>query len=149
MSSSKSRRLALRELLLAGRPGTQIELCRALAARGFAATQSTISRDLKVLGAARVLRDDGDFGYSLRSAPRGAFPGEMIVAVQHNETAIVVRTRVGRAPAVGLELDAMGHDDILGTIAGDDTVLVIPRSIAATPRLAEHLRRLAGIETSL
>jgi len=146
VSSSKSRRLALRQLLLAGRPGTQAELGRALAEQGFTATQSTISRDLKVLGAARVLRDDGDFGYSLRTGPSGAFPGEMIVSVQHNESAIVVRTRVGRAPAVGLELDAMGHDDILGTIAGDDTVLVIPRSITATSRLAEHLRRLAGLD---
>jgi len=146
MPSAKARRTALRQLLVGGQPGTQAELCHALADQGFPATQSTVSRDLKVLGAQRVLRADGDYAYHLRTGAPAQVPGEMILAVAHNETAIVIRTRVGLAPAVGLDLDALRHEDILGTIAGDDTVLVIPRSVAATPRLAEDLRRIAGLE---
>jgi transcriptional regulator of arginine metabolism len=69
----------------------------------------------------------------------------MVLAIEHNEVAIVVRTRVGRAPAVGLELDGLRHPDILGTIAGDDTVVVIPRSIARVAELASALSELAEL----
>ena len=146
MTSAKARRLTLRQLLLGGQTGTQQELCDRLADRGFVATQSTVSRDLKVLGAQRVLRDDGHFAYHLRGNGRGAFPTEMILAVDHNETTVVVRTKVGRAQAVGLDLDDMNHADILGTLAGDDTVLVVPRSIKETAALARSLRELAGLD---
>jgi len=149
MSLAKSRRLALRQLLVAGQPGTQSELCGALAERGHAATQSTISRDLKVLGAQRILRGDGNFAYHLRPRVPTPFQGDMILSVSHNEVMVVVRTRVGRAPAVGLDLDAMRHEQILGTLAGDDTVLVIPRSTSATASLAAELRELAGLVPSV
>lgn len=69
----------------------------------------------------------------------------MVLSVLHNETTIVLRTQVGRAPAVGSELDALNHDDILGTLSGDDTVLVIPRTVSVVESLSEHLRRLAGV----
>lgn len=128
-----------------GRPGTQIELCDALAERGFVATQSTVSRDLKLLGAGRTLRDDGSYAYHLRSGAPGPFPADMIVGVEHNEAIIVVRTRIGRAPAVGIEIDAMAHPHVLGTISGDDTVLVIPRSLRLTASLANELRDLSGL----
>jgi transcriptional regulator of arginine metabolism len=146
MTSSKTRRLVLRQLLLGGQTGTQQELCEHLAEKGFASTQSTVSRDLKVLGAQRLLREDGHFAYHLRGNGRGAFPSEMILAVDHNETTIVVRTKVGRAQAVGLDIDDLKHADILGTLAGDDTVLVVPRSVKETLNLARSLRELAGLE---
>jgi transcriptional regulator of arginine metabolism len=143
MTETKERRKILRQLLLAGSGGsTQAQLVGALAERGFATTQSTISRDLKLLGAERRVRDDGNQVYRLEPGP-GVFPVGMVVAVEHNEVLVIVRTRVGRAPAVGLELDALGNPDILGTIAGDDTVLVIPRSIERVRQLADVLAALA------
>ena len=145
MESSKARRAALRKLLVMGQASTQGELCRMLAERGHRATQSTVSRDLKLLGAQRLQRDDGEQVYHLRSRAPGGFPAEMVLGVEANETMIVVRTRVGRAQAVGLELDAVGIAGILGTLAGDDTVLVIPRSVGATAELARQLRELAGL----
>jgi transcriptional regulator of arginine metabolism len=69
----------------------------------------------------------------------------MVVSIEHNGHLVVVRTRVGRAQAVGLELDALRHPDLLGTLAGDDTVLVIPRSVGATAALARRLRELADL----
>lgn len=145
MSETRERRQILRQLLLEGSGGsTQTQLVEALAEHGIATTQSTISRDLKYLGAERRVRDDGTPIYRLDPGP-GVFPIGMVLAVEHNEAMIVVRTRIGRAPAVGIEIDALELDDVLGTIAGDDTVLVIPRSIAQVEALASKLRELAEL----
>jgi transcriptional regulator of arginine metabolism len=146
MESSKSRRATLRKLLSMGQASTQTELCRMLADRGHRTTQSTVSRDLKLIGAHRILRDDGNFVYHLRSSAPGSFPTEMVVGVDHNEALVVMRTRVGRAQAVGLELDGMHLPGVLGTIAGDDTVLVVPRSLTQTVELAKRLRELVGLD---
>lgn len=145
MESSKSRRSALRKLLAMGQASTQDELCAMLAERGHRATQSTVSRDLKLLGAQRVQREGGEYVYHLRNTAPSGFPADMVVGVEHNEVAIVIRTRVGRAQAVGLELDALRVPGVLGTLAGDDTVLVIPRSVSQTAELARRLRELAGV----
>jgi transcriptional regulator of arginine metabolism len=146
MVTAKQRRATLRKLLSTGHRGTQEELCAELAERGFPTTQSTISRDLKLLGAQRSLSDDGAFVYGLRTGVHGSFPADMVLDIEHNESMVVVRTRVGRAQAVGLDLDAMRHPGMLGTLAGDDTVLVIPKSITQTAELARRLRELAGLE---
>jgi transcriptional regulator of arginine metabolism len=146
VSDTKQRRKLLRQLLLAGSGGsTQAQLAAALAERGLHTTQSTISRDLKLLGAQRRARDDGSFVYRLETVGRTNFPAGMVLGVEHNETVIVVRTRVGRAPAVGIELDGLRHPEILGTIAGDDTVIVIPRSITRVAELALALSELAEL----
>lgn len=146
MPTAKQRRTTLRKLLLTGHSGTQEQLCDELAKRGYATTQSTISRDLKLLGAQRMLAEDGSFVYSLRVGSPGTFPSEMVLSIEHNEAMVVVRTRTGRAQAVGLDLDAMRHPGLLGTLAGDDTVLVIPKSVGQTAELARRLRELAGLE---
>jgi transcriptional regulator of arginine metabolism len=146
MSETKQRRKLLRQLLLSGSGGsTQAQLATALAERGLQTTQSTISRDLKLLGAQRRTREDGSFVYRLESVGRTNFPAGMVLSVEHNESVIVVRTRVGRAPAVGIELDGLRHPEILGTIAGDDTVVVIPRSVARVGELASSLAELAEL----
>jgi transcriptional regulator of arginine metabolism len=146
MSETKQRRKLLRQLLLSGSGGsTQAQLATALAERGLQTTQSTISRDLKLLGAQRRAREDGSFVYRLESVGRTNFPAGMVLSIEHNECVIVVRTRVGRAPAVGIELDGLRHPEILGTIAGDDTVVVIPRSIARVSELASSLAELAEL----
>ena len=146
MSETKQRRKTLRQLLLSGRGGsTQAQLVEALAERGLPTTQSTISRDLKLLGAQRRVREDGSFVYRLESAGRTNFPAGMVLSDEHNEAVIVIRTRVGRAPAVGLELDGLRHPDVLGTIAGDDTVMVMPRALARIGELASALAELAEL----
>jgi transcriptional regulator of arginine metabolism len=146
VSETKERRKALRQLLLSGRGGsTQAQLVHALGERGIKTTQSTVSRDLKLLGAQRRVREDGNFVYRLESAGRTSFPAGMVLSVDHNESMVVIRTRVGRAPAVGIELDGLRHPDILGTIAGDDTVLVIPRSVQRVAELAAALAELAEL----
>lgn len=146
MATVKQRRTALRKLLATGHRGTQEQLCAELGIRGFPTTQSTISRDLKLLGAQRTMADDGSFVYGLRTGSHSMFPADMVLGIEHNESMVVVRTRIGRAQAVGLDLDAMRHPGLLGTLAGDDTVLVIPKSVTQTAELARRLRELAGLE---
>jgi transcriptional regulator of arginine metabolism len=145
VTDTKQRRKLLRQLLLSGGGSSQAQLVAALAERGLPTTQSTISRDLKLLGAQRRAREDGSFVYRLESVGRTNFPAGMVISIEHNENVIVVRTRVGRAPAVGLELDGLRHPEILGTIAGDDTVVVIPRSITRVSELAHALTELAEL----
>lgn len=145
MSQAKDRRKALRKLLLAGRGSTQAELVELLEARSMHTTQSTISRDLKLLGAQRRVREDGSFVYSIERARRPEFPAHMVTSVEHNQVMIVMHTLVGRAPVVGVELDALRHHDILGTLAGDDTVLVIPRDVNEILTLVERLRELSEL----
>jgi transcriptional regulator of arginine metabolism len=144
--AARDRRKALRAILLQGGGTTQQGLCELLAARGFPTTQSTVSRDLKLLGAERRLGEDGSFVYALLAYGPNQFPSQMVMEVEHNEVAVVIRTRVGRAPAVGIELDNLRHPDILGTLAGDDTVLVVPRTISRIRELAASLRELAQLE---
>ena len=141
--SAKERRKSLRKLLLMGRGGSQAELLELLRGQGHHTTQSTVSRDLKLLGAERRLDTHGELVYTLESGSQASFPSQMILSVEHNEHLIVVRTRVGRAPAVGIELDNLRDPDILGTIAGDDTVLVVPIRAAMLTRLVHRLRELS------
>lgn len=146
MTSAKARRAVLQELLSGGRASTQAELCALLAARGHASTQSTVSRDLKRLGAQRTVGLDGEPVYRLAhgAASRGLSTG-IVIGVEHNECMVVLRTPAGRAQVVGIELDDLDHPEVLGTLAGDDTVLVVPRSITRIGVLVRALRELAGL----
>ncbi len=146
LGGTKARRRALRALLVAGQAATQAQLSAMLNERGFAVTQSTVSRDLKLLGALRRVSDSGELEYYLERLKVARFPAEMIVRVTNNETMLVVRTRIGRAPAVALELDALRHPEILGTIAGDDTVLVVPSSVTRIDALRRVLLELADLD---
>jgi transcriptional regulator of arginine metabolism len=146
MTSAKARRAVLQELLSGGKASTQAELCELLAARGHTATQSTVSRDLKRLGAQRTMGADGEPVYRLgaTTTARGLSPG-MVTSIEHNECLVVLRTSVGRAQVVGIEIDDLEHPEIIGTLAGDDTVLVVPRSVARIGELVKALRVLTGV----
>lgn len=145
MTASERRRGAVARILRARRIGTQEELLDALAREGFRATQATLSRDLTRLGARRVSGADGAFyevdgaaGEDGHAALRG-----LAVAVDANASLVVVRTAAGAASAVARAVDDARLPEVLGTIAGDDTIFVAPaagvrpRRLAA--RLAEHL----------
>ena len=143
MKSTQERRKLLRKMLMEGAGQTQTELCELLAERGVATSQSTISRDIKLMGAERRVREDGALVYCLeRKIGRERFPSEMVTQVEYNEQLVVLRTRVGRAPAVGVEIDALHHPEILACIAGDDAVLVVPRSIRLTRKVAALLQEI-------
>ena len=114
---------------------SQAQLVDLLADEGVEATQTTVSRDLEELGAVKVRLPGGDSAYALaelpslsRSAPTDHLRrvlGEWVVEVAPSGNLVVLRTPPGCAHVVGSALDRSGLDGVLGTVAGDDTVLVV------------------------
>jgi transcriptional regulator of arginine metabolism len=132
------------------RVGTQFELLDALADAGCAVTQATISRDIREL---RLEKTHDQFGrprYILPHAARRSDPGEALHSVLGQfgrrvtpaGNIVVLQSELGAAPAIARALDELDHARVVGTLAGDDTVLVI----APTERAARTLaRELAAI----
>jgi transcriptional regulator of arginine metabolism len=141
------RRQRLIELLQQGLAGTQEEIVERLAADGFAATQATISRDLDDVGAVRS-HDNGRTVYSLpdRNGPPTGFGkriiAELVRSVEASSNLVVVKTFPGMAPTVGAVLDQAGVAGVLGTVAGDDTVLVVADEKTGGKRVAATIETL-------
>jgi transcriptional regulator of arginine metabolism len=149
------RRRAILEILARGTIASQEELREALSRRRFRVTQATLSRDLKALRVSRVPTGSG-YRYAVAGGmePPPPDPGagrrvaSEVIAVEGNEVAIVLRTPPGRAQGVGVFLDGLRRGDILGTLAGDDTVLVLPRSVKRIARLRRALCEQFGIRAA-
>ena len=132
--------------------GTQEELARALAKRGASVTQATVSRDVKRLGLVKVSGADGAYRYSVANGFAGAHPSaednlrnafrEFVTGVDAGEAVFVVKTLSGRANAVAIALDEARRPEVAGTIAGDDTILVIVRKARDRERARRELEKL-------
>lgn len=141
---------------------SQAELARLLADEGFEVTQGTLSRDLDDLGAVRLRSPGGGLVYALPTeggdrrpklpadadsadAPRlRRLAEELLVSAEANGDLVVVRTPPGAAQFLASALDCAERPDVLGTIAGDDTVLVISRNPDGGTALAAALLALAN-----
>jgi transcriptional regulator of arginine metabolism len=125
---------SLRKLLSAGLISTQEELVEELRHQKFRVTQSTISRDLRKIGAIKGQDATGRTVYRLldESSMPAIMPGHgfggLLVNIQHNGSLIVINTTPGSASLVARQLDQTKPEGILGTIAGDDTIFVAPVS---------------------
>jgi transcriptional regulator of arginine metabolism len=132
MTESVAERLnVLRKILESGKNSTQEEIRDMLEARGHQVNQSTISRDLRKLGAIKTTDSKGRTVYRLSEvASESTFVaqslGDLIVNIAHNDSMIVIQTTPGSASLVARHLDMNKPADILGTIAGDDTIFVAP-----------------------
>lgn len=130
---------------------SQEELRRLLRQRGWDVTQATLSRDLRELRLARVPTPDGP-RYRAASDGAGAAGGpaaegllaQLVLTVDGVGELLVVRTVSGGAQPVAAALDREGWPEVLGTIGGDDTILLVCRSAAARDRIARRIRDLAG-----
>lgn len=133
MAPSVSERLnALKKILESGKNSTQEELRDMLEARGHDVNQSTISRDLKKIGALKGTDHKGRTIYRLSESSNetSSFANQsmsdLILNIAHNDSMIVIQTSPGSASLVARRLDMDRPADILGTIAGDDTIFVAP-----------------------
>jgi transcriptional regulator of arginine metabolism len=146
------RREVVARILRTRRIGTQEELLAALAAAGVRATQATLSRDLARLGARRVSRPEGGTIYELEPAAEanglGALRG-LVQAISANASLVVIRTHPGSAPAIARAIDLGGVPEVLGTIAGDDTIFVAPAGDLRPRRLAARLAEILGTPAAL
>lgn len=130
--------------------GTQRELVEALRAMGCKVTQATVSRDIRELALQKVRTRLGYSRYVLDARDQVEDPVEAARRVMRNfvnsisvvENLIVVRCELGSAAAVSQRIDNLSHADVLGTIAGDDTLLMVVESAARAPSLKRFLDRL-------
>lgn len=141
--------------LLAEKPvASQGQLVELLAADGIVATQATVSRDLDELGAIKVRVPGGELVYAIPEHPAEQVAphehlrrvlGDWAVEVHASANLVLLRTPPGSAHVVASALDRGGIDGVLGTVAGDDTVLVVASAGYEGSTLAERLRELAGL----
>jgi transcriptional regulator of arginine metabolism len=132
----------------------QAQLVDLLADEGCVATQATVSRDLDDLGAIKVRVTGGESAYAIPALPtqqiapedhlRRVF-GDWVVEVAHSVNLVVLRTPPGSAHVVGAALDRAGLPDILGTVAGDDTLVVVVSEQAGGAAVADYMTDLAGL----
>ena len=142
-NEQSDRRDAIRALLGQGPARTQQSLVDELGRRGFAATQSSVSRDLRELGAVKTTR-----GYELPEIAPGD-DGELVAVAEFIRSMrpagahlLVIRTAVGAAQRVALALDRLGWPEIVGNIGGDDTVFVATDSANHQKILSAKIERV-------
>jgi transcriptional regulator of arginine metabolism len=148
----KERRQRAILTLVATRPiHSQEELVSLLQRQGFEVTQATISRDIKELGLTKVpiRSENGDiFKYVVPSAPTSYASrlhramAELSTTISASENLIIIRTSPGSAMMLASAVDEAGWPEVLGTIGGDDTILVVVRSAADTPYVAQRFMDL-------
>ncbi|HEX6339453.1 arginine repressor [Umezawaea sp.] len=135
---------------------SQSELAKTLAMEGIEVTQATLSRDLDELGAVKLRGADGgapvyvipEDGSPVRGVQGGTSRlarvlGELLVSVDHSANLAVLRTPPGAASFLASALDRAALHDIVGTIAGDDTIIVVARDPLTGAELAERITSLS------
>ncbi len=146
MPETASRRRALRRLIATGTPRNQSELVDALQEQGFAVTQATVSRDLTAMG---VKKDGSRYLLSNRPVDHGYLARTLSAYVESFSSSgnlVVLRTPPGAAQVVAAALDGSDLEGIIGTVAGDDTVLVVATRADGGASLQRKLEKI-GVAT--
>jgi len=156
MSKSQRQHL-LAKILEEQAVSSQAKLVELLKAEGVDVTQATLSRDLEELGAVKVRVPVGDSVYAVPDNPtERVLPvdhlrrvlGEWLVEVSVSNNIVVLRTPPGSAHVVASAVDRAGLPEIIGTVAGDDTVILVAASDTTGEEVSERLKDLAGIRTA-
>ncbi|TYP51647.1 arginine repressor [Thermosediminibacter litoriperuensis] len=142
------RHMKIREIIREKPIETQEELAEELRKCGFNVTQATVSRDIKELRLVKVLRDNHHYCYS--EPDKSTFVSDKlvrmfrdsIVSIDSAENLVVIKTLSGTAHAAAAAIDGLNWKEIVGTVAGDDTILVVARSKPAVKDLVEKLESL-------
>lgn len=132
---------------------SQEAICRELLRQGIKVTQATVSRDIKELNLVRIPTGDGRYRYSMMPGdPSTAFRErfrrlfeDCCLDMDVSKNIILIKTIDGTAPAVGEALDNLKLSYVLGTVAGDNVVLVVVREDMSPGKSLENLRRIAGL----
>jgi len=148
--SKEKRKQDIKKIISSRKISGQEELLEELSDLGYDITQATLSRDLKEMGIAKV--PDHELGYIYvlpqkfgmmeRMGAAMSVPGESIMSIEFSYNFGIVRTYPGFANSVAILIDSSKENSIAGTIAGDDTILVIPREPASKTDVEAALIRL-------
>lgn len=144
-----NRQAKILELIAAKDIETQEQLLNELDSCGFPATQATISRDIKELRLIKELGPNGTYRYSAAakqrehssSAKLNSIFKQCVIACDHAQNIVVIKTMPGLASAACSAIDAMGSDDVVGTLAGDDTAFLLLRDTTSATSLCTDIRR--------
>lgn len=150
MKSKKERITIIREVIQSQSIGSQDELQRELLRRGYEVTQATLSRDLKQMQIAKIATREGSYMYVMPDVAASAknkaaahiIPPKTVagvISIECSQVLIVVRTKPGYASSIAYDIDMSSLPEVMGTVAGDDTILVIPRAGYTTHQVAEAL----------
>ncbi len=150
MLSKDQRHRRIQEIIAQDSISTQAELVERLRAEGVLVTQATVSRDINELRLVRLPVGKGRHRYSLAQVSHHDTTQvelqrlfqNFVTDVDRGENIVVVRTADGHATGVAFLLDRMRRDDIVGTIAGEDTIFVVARSVQEGEVLMEELNEL-------
>ena len=153
--TTKVQRQQLIARMIAKTPvSSQAQLLEMLSSEGISATQATVSRDLEDLGAVKVRVPGGDTVYAIpeyepaRLAPEDHLRrvmGEWVAEVKPSGNVVVLRTPPGCAHVVASALDRSTVAGLIGTVAGDDTLICVADEVIGGKALADTLRDLAGL----
>ena len=151
--ATASRRRLIRKLLAGGEITSQALLVELLEKEGFPVTQATVSRDLDALGAIKVRDDHGAVRYSLAPSAEQLTEAEMRMRRAVNEfvnemavsdNLVVLHTPIGAAHLVASAIDRAVVDGIVGTVAGDDTVLIVADADIGGEVVAEKIEKMGA-----
>ena len=134
------------ELVNRGSIGTQEALVAALEERGVQVTQATVSRDIRELHLTKAQDSGGSYRYVTRTGDERSLSDrlrrmlrESMLSVAASENLVVIKTLAGSANVAAEALDTLAWPEVLGTLAGDNTVLVVARGADAAPTVVERL----------
>jgi transcriptional regulator of arginine metabolism len=150
MKTRTQRLLAVKRIIENQKISSQEELLEMLVKGGFQLTQATLSRDLKFLRAAKIADTSRGYVYFLPSQESEQanllsgenFPLNGFISIEFAWHLGVIRTLPGYASSIASAIDKMGDYQVIGTIAGDDTILIIPREGATKENVINMLARL-------
>jgi transcriptional regulator of arginine metabolism len=151
--NKRARHAQILDVLRQHRVTSQEALRELLLERGTDVTQATLSRDIRELRLVKIPTAEGASHYSLPEEWESTPPLESLLptllqSVDGVDHLLVIRTRKGGAQAVAVGIDWEEWPEVLGTLAGDDTILLILRSKEALPILRERIERMGGTESS-
>ena len=143
--SVSARRAKAISLIQAGLVHSQSDLVIQLKKAGYKVTQATASRDLEEIGAIRARNKDGETIYEIRDSSDDAIvrctpmPSKLILSVDHSANLAVIHTPPGAAQFLASSLDHAGLTGVIGTIAGDDTIILVSKKATGGAHLAKEL----------
>lgn len=139
------RHIKIREIITNQEIETQDELVDALKEAGYLVTQATVSRDIKEMHLVKVPLPDGRYKYSLPADQRfnplqklKRALTDSFVSIDHTDHLVVMKTLPGNAHAIGALIDNLDSEYIMGTICGDDTILIICRHREKSKEVVDH-----------
>ncbi|NOX37841.1 MAG: arginine repressor [Calditrichaeota bacterium] len=146
MAKKKERQFVIKQIVQEEHISNQAELLQKLRERGYQTTQATLSRDLHEMGIIRTPTQDG-YRYVI-SEEEGSQSfvkviGMEILGIYHNENLIVIKTLTGRAKGVAIFIDQLKNKHILGTVAGENAIIVVPDTVENIPKIKEELEKIA------